>query len=144
MIVYIAGKMTGLPRKGREAFRAAEARLKAQGHVVLNPAVLPDGLPQGAYMPICLAMLQQADAIYLLENYEDSPGAQLEFEFAWYQKKEVWLAPQEIPLRTPGGGLGTEPFTEPCVRRHSPEDAAVYAKIDKIIEGAERMLAGDS
>lgn len=89
MIVYIAGKMTGLPGKGRAAFRAAERMLKMRGHVVLNPAVLPDGLPSEAYMPICLAMLEQAEAIYLLDNWEDSPGAKLELAFAKYQGKFV-------------------------------------------------------
>lgn len=93
MIVYIAGKMNGLPNKGRAAFRKAERALREKGHVVLNPAVLPDGLPQGAYMPICLAMLQQADAICLLDNWQDSQGAKLELAFAQYQQKPVILAP---------------------------------------------------
>ena len=89
MIVYIAGKMTGLPDKGRAAFLQAEQKLKALGHVVLNPAVLPDGLLQHQYMPICLSMLEQADAIYLLENWRDSPGAKLELEYARYQHKLI-------------------------------------------------------
>lgn len=54
MIVYIAGKMTGLPDLGRKAFAEAEKKLAAEGHTVLNPAWLPTNLPEERYMPICL------------------------------------------------------------------------------------------
>ncbi len=44
--VYIAGPMTGYENFNREAFHKAEEELKREGHTVLNPAVLPDGLTQ--------------------------------------------------------------------------------------------------
>ncbi|MBB7007809.1 DUF4406 domain-containing protein, partial [Escherichia coli] len=44
--VYIAGPMTGYKNFNREAFHKAEEELKREGHTVLNPAVLPDGLTQ--------------------------------------------------------------------------------------------------
>lgn len=91
MIVYIAGKMTGLPGKGRAEFYQVEQELRELGHVVLNPARLPDGLPPHSYMPICLAMLQQAEAIYMLDNWRDSPGAKLELDFARYQGKRILM-----------------------------------------------------
>lgn len=37
MRVYISGKMTGCPDHNRPAFDAAEKRLTAQGHFVINP-----------------------------------------------------------------------------------------------------------
>ena len=37
MRVYISGKMTGCPDLNRPAFVAAERRLTAQGHFVINP-----------------------------------------------------------------------------------------------------------
>ena len=37
MRVYISGKMTGCPDHNRPAFDAAEKRLAAQGHFVINP-----------------------------------------------------------------------------------------------------------
>lgn len=89
-VVYIAGKMAGLPDKGRVAFMEAQARLQQLGCVVLNPAVLPDGMPGNRYMPICLAMISQADALVLLDGWEDSPGANLEKEYAEYQKIQVY------------------------------------------------------
>lgn len=85
MIVYIAGKMTGLPDLGKDKFAAAEEMLKAKGHQVLNPAWIGGPLPKRFYMPICLSMLAQADAIYLLDNWYASPGARLERAFAEYQ-----------------------------------------------------------
>lgn len=98
MIVYIAGKMTGLPDKNRVAFDRAENQLVGQGHQVLNPARIGDGLPKAAYMPICLSMIQQAQALVLLEGWENSPGARLERAFAEYQEMPVYTV-DEVVLR---------------------------------------------
>ena len=80
-VVYIAGKMRGLPDLGRGQFNAVEERLRAKGYKVLNPARLPDDLPEECYMPICLAMLDQADTIALLPTWEDSNGAKIEVAY---------------------------------------------------------------
>ena len=90
MIVYIAGKMTGLPDKGRAAFAQAERKLINMGHTVLNPAWLGEGLPKKAYMPICLTMVQQAETVVLLDGWETSPGAMIEKLFAEYQEMPVF------------------------------------------------------
>lgn len=87
MIVYIAGKMANLPDLGRLKFQAAAKKLREDGFVVLNLAELPDGMPGDRYMPICLAMVTAADAVYLLNNWRESPGAILERSFAQYQGK---------------------------------------------------------
>lgn len=97
--VYIAGKMNGLPDKGVAAFAAAEKALKDCGLVVLNPAVLPNGLPGNSYMPICLGMVDAADALVLLPGWEDSPGARLEKAYAEYQHKPVY----DLHVFTKGG-----------------------------------------
>lgn len=98
MIVYIAGRMTGLPDLGRYAFHRARVMLEHQGHTVLNPADLPTGLPKAAYMPICMTMIETADAVYLLKGWEDSPGAQVERAYAEYQGKRILFE------RRPGDG----------------------------------------
>lgn len=90
MVVYIAGKMNGLPDKGRKAFEEAEIELKAKGFTVLNPACLPDGLPGDRYMPTCLTMVDTADILVLLPGWIYSPGAMLEKAFAEYQGKMVF------------------------------------------------------
>ena len=43
MKIYIAGAITGDP-KYREKLRRAEEAVRAEGHVAVNPAVLPEGL----------------------------------------------------------------------------------------------------
>ena len=51
MKIYIAGKIAG-DRKYRAKFREAARALEGMGHVVLNPATLPDGLTDADYMQI--------------------------------------------------------------------------------------------
>ena len=89
MTIYIAGKMTGMPDKGRAMFSREAERLRKAGHIVLNPAELPDGMPGTSYMPICLAMVGVADAVYALDNWTESKGATIEVRYAIYQGKEI-------------------------------------------------------
>lgn len=113
-IVYISGPMTGLPDYNRPAFFAAEKWLKAQGGIVLNPAYSPDGLPShDAYMEIALAMLKQAQVVFLLPNYRNSKGVAMELtlaekmgipvRYAEDHALDVLLAPQSA-LSTQVGG----------------------------------------
>ena len=81
-VVFISGLMTGLPDFNRAAFNAEAELLAALGFIVLNPAVFPDGLEHGQYMAMCLTMLEQADTIMLLEGWESSKGAVMEFNHA--------------------------------------------------------------
>ena len=95
MVIYIAGKMTGLPDLGEAAFGAAAARLRAEGNIVLNPAELPKGMPVTRYMPICLAMIDASDAVYALTNWSKSSGALIEVQYARYQGKEILYEAEE-------------------------------------------------
>lgn len=79
--VYIAGKITGDPNY-RDKFARAEAELKRQGHLVMNPAILPEGFEWETYMHITVTMLNACDTIYLLEDWQDSRGAQIEAKIA--------------------------------------------------------------
>lgn len=88
-VVYIGGPMTGIPDKGRKAFAEAEKELLQEGYIVLNPAKLPDNMPAERYMPICLAMLEASDAIYMLDGWEASRGAAIERRYAEYQGKTL-------------------------------------------------------
>lgn len=95
MKVYIAGKITG-NENYRAEFAEAEEKLRALGHIPLNPAVLPEGLEKADYMRICLAMLDGADAIGLLLNWVGSPGASIELSLAQYTGKKqinLWKIP---------------------------------------------------
>lgn len=86
--LYIAGPMTGV-KNYRERFAAAQEVAEGYEWVVLNPATLPAGLTNAAYMPITLAMLNAADAVLMLDGWEDSEGAKVERGFALYQGKQV-------------------------------------------------------
>lgn len=82
MKIYIAGPMSGLPDFNRAAFNEAAYIKACYGHVVLNPAVLPGGLEQREYMDICCAMVRSADTIFMLNGWENSPGARAEHALA--------------------------------------------------------------
>ena len=97
MILYIAGKMNGLTDRGKPHFREAAQRLRKNGHIVLNPAVLPVGLYGASYMPICMAMIDAAEAVYALDNWKDSPGATIEVGYAKYQGKEIFYEKDGTP-----------------------------------------------
>lgn len=89
-IVYLAGPMHGIPGWNKPAFHEICAMLTLnENYIVLNPACIPAGMPEENYMPICLAMLQQADAIALMPGWMTSDGAVLEMQYAKYQGKEI-------------------------------------------------------
>lgn len=83
MKIYLAGKITG-DKRYKAKFREAAKNLEAQGHVVLNPATLPDGLTDADYMRICMAMLEAADLAVFLPDYQESKGAMV--EWGWCQR----------------------------------------------------------
>ena len=102
MRVYISGRMTSMPNHNRPAFDAAEKRLSAQGHFVINPvnisctfgtpeeiaASFAEAYTVNEYMPEArlarsvmdadLAAVRSCDAIYLLRGWESSRGAKKE------------------------------------------------------------------
>lgn len=80
MKIYIAGKIT-VDSEYRAKFGQAAAWLRRRGHVVLNPATLPDGLTQAEYMRICFAMIDCSDAVYFLPDWAESEGAQMEMAY---------------------------------------------------------------
>ena len=81
-IVFISGPMSGYPNLNREAFHEAARLAESLGYTALNPALLPGGLPEDSYMPICFSMLDAADCIYILPNSGDHLGAILEQQHA--------------------------------------------------------------
>lgn len=94
MIVFLSGKMTGLPDYNRTAFILAEAHLSQLGHTVLSPANHipihdPEAIPHSGYIAICCAMIDQCDAIVQLPGWEDSIGANMERLYAERHGKQV-------------------------------------------------------
>lgn len=94
MKIYISGKITGTTDY-IERFAAAEEKLRAAGFVTVNPARVNRELPQETtydeYMAMSLTMLDMCQAIYMLDGWEDSTGASIEFEKAYETKKIIFF-----------------------------------------------------
>lgn len=88
-IYYIAGPMSGIKDFNRPLFNKVSGELAGQGHSVLNPAILPDGLSQGQYMQICLPMVAVAEELVMLPGWERSEGAYIEFCLAKKSGKAI-------------------------------------------------------
>ena len=90
MIVYISGAITN-DKHYRRKFAKAEKRLRKRGFEVINPAKIGDMLPKSFeyfdYIDIDLELLKKADAIYMLRGWNDSHGANIEYEYAKNWKK---------------------------------------------------------
>jgi len=90
--IYIAGKMTGLPKFNFPAFYEAEEHLLAEGWKVFNPAridnengfdetveraLTPEELKGFAAQDLDI-LVRDVNAIYLLRGWQDSKGARAE------------------------------------------------------------------
>ena len=103
-IIYVAGPMSGIKDFNRPLFNMVAAELSDQGHSVLNPATLPDGLSQGQYMQICLPMVAVAHELVMLPGWEQSEGAYIEFCLAKKSGKTI----RELGGRVLHQGEGNE------------------------------------
>lgn len=89
---YLAGKISGDPNY-TDKFCDAEFRLEdlAGGGVILNPAVLPDGLDDEDYMAITGRMLYAADVVVMLPDWTESLGSKAEYVLARRLGKPVMM-----------------------------------------------------
>ena len=85
MKIYISGAISNTDDY-MERFAKAEKELTEQGYSVVNPAKVNAQLPEDTtydeYMKMCFCMLDMADSIYMLSNYENSKGACMEYGYA--------------------------------------------------------------
>lgn len=92
-LIYISGKITG-DDNYRTKFATAEQRLIRDGYKVLNPVEEADSLDMvhkyaglepptwSEYMRKCLVTIIDADAVYMLRDWQESRGARLEHYIA--------------------------------------------------------------
>lgn len=80
--IYISGPISGLLNGNRPAFAAMAARLRADGHTVVNPHELfrevDQPLTWEEYMRDDLAALLTCTHLVMLPGWEQSRGARLE------------------------------------------------------------------
>lgn len=95
MKIYVAGKITG-EVEYRAKFTAAAGQLENEGHIVINPAVLPGGMAAADYMKICFAMIDVADAVLFLNDYYASDGAMLEWQYCKYVGKQTMFEGESL------------------------------------------------
>lgn len=91
MKVYISGPITNNPDY-MDDFQDAEDLLLKEGHVPVNPTkISPYDVNKTweDYMRDDIKALMDCDAIYHLQNWDHSLGAQLEHELAVILKMEV-------------------------------------------------------
>lgn len=82
--IYVAGKVTGMEEEAKELFALAIIRLLAAGKQPVNPMRLNhdhDGKWE-SYMKVCIPALCNCDAIYMLPNWQESKGANIEHSLA--------------------------------------------------------------
>lgn len=98
-LIYIAGKVTGVPIAERTAkFQAAETMLQQKGFETLNPIKLvedPNTDWQTA-MDICFIGLAKCNAIYMLPCSVDSEGAKLELEYALAKGIDIYYELENV------------------------------------------------
>ena len=95
MRVYISGRITGLTNtEAWHNFEEARRRLLLVGHDVINPMFIGACIPKldwKAYMTIAYGIIHDpsVDAIFMLKNWKDSPGAII--EWGWAQARGLWI-----------------------------------------------------
>lgn len=101
--VYISGKMRGLdPEKFAPIFEKARRFLESKGYEVVNPVDFEEEKMKTCecwadFIIFDLPILKTCNAIYMLQNWQDSWGAKVEFDFANGHGLEILYQEKPFP-----------------------------------------------
>jgi nucleoside 2-deoxyribosyltransferase len=81
--IYIAGMITDDPNY-KEHFKEAQEYLDRKGFITINPADsnLNFDLGYDNLLHICYAMIDICEGVYFLDNFNNSKGALLEYQYS--------------------------------------------------------------
>jgi len=82
--IYLSGKITGIEDEAIELFAKAETEVRKMGFEPVNPLSLNHNHDKSwqSYLRVDIQALCDCDIIFLLHNWKDSEGAQLELTIA--------------------------------------------------------------
>lgn len=84
-IIYISGKISGLPDLNKPAFAAATRELRSRGFIVRNPHEICEGIPEEQWaecMKLNIKVMMECNIILFLDDWYDSRGAKIEYRLA--------------------------------------------------------------
>ncbi len=103
MKIYISGAITGLELAvAKNNFKAMELIIRQSGHEPINPMEV--GLPEGGqhtweeYMLADMPHVFEADAIYMLNNWQQSKGARIERAIFEILEKPIFYQASNLPF----------------------------------------------
>ena len=96
MIIYISGAITN-DFNYKEKFKKAEEKLLKMGHAVLNPTVVPPMFSHEEHLHIDYAMIDICDGLYMLPDWRESKGANMEYDYAVRKGKKIFYEKSELP-----------------------------------------------
>ena len=95
MKIYISGKITGLEKQEyTKNFNDAEKYLHSLGyHNIINPVTINENMPTNTtwneYMLNDIKYLLDCNAIYMLKGWNQSKGANIEYQIAKILGKQI-------------------------------------------------------
>ena len=99
MRFYISGPITGT-EDYMDRFKRAQEYLESQGHTVINPAlvntILPKDVTYDEFMRIDFELLDMCEAMYMLDGWKNSPGANREHGYG--RSKDYLIVEDDMPL----------------------------------------------
>lgn len=96
MKVYISGAVSSDPEY-LDHFQRTAIAIRQEGHLVMSPSCLPFGFDYEEYIHVCFAMIDVCDAVYLMHNWQESPGACREKLYAESTLKRVIIGKHTKP-----------------------------------------------